>query len=68
MTTTNTPNPRTIELHQLMDTHRLKAREVGELLGRSASTVRIWRVDGGARAIPAQALELLRLKLQARVQ
>lgn len=48
-----------------MRAHRLTAAQVGELVGRRKTTVRIWRV-GRERRIPANTLELLELKLAAR--
>lgn len=57
---------RTQALLELMDLHRLKAGDVGLLLGRSPATVRIWRVADTKRPIPPHALELLRVRLSAR--
>lgn len=55
---------RTQELLKLMADHNLKATDVATILGRSPTTVRIWRVADGRRPIPADTLELLRLKLK----
>jgi len=54
---------RTKQLDQLMKDHDLTARRVGELLGRTPHTVRVWRSRTTKRPIPAHALELLRAKL-----
>lgn len=61
---------RTEELKKLMADHHKSAADVADLLGRSPMTVRIWRCVNGDRAIPRDALELLKLKLeqQARQQ
>ena len=60
----NTPSN---ELNDLMTAHRLRCKQVAELLGRSEKTVRNWRCHHGP-TIPASLLELLRLKLQVKTQ
>ncbi len=57
---------RTAELDRLMRAHQLTARQVGRLVNRQPHTVRNWR-SSRDRTIPAHTLELLRLKLDARV-
>lgn len=57
---------RTAKLHQIMDDNKLKARDVGEMLGRKPITVLIWRCKDDKRTIPQHALELLEHKLAAR--
>jgi hypothetical protein len=58
------PEQRTERLHQIMRDHKMKAVDVGALLGRDPNTVRIWRsID--PRAIPEDTLERLELKLAA---
>lgn len=52
-------------LRELMVAHNLKPADVAELLGRQVITVRIWLCKPGNRQIPADALELLKLKLAA---
>lgn len=54
---------RTKKLHQLMAKHKLTPDDVAKILGRSATTVRIWRVNGGERVIPEDALFRLETKL-----
>jgi hypothetical protein len=55
------------ELRQLMRANKLKVRDVAALLGRQPITVRIWLCEGPKtdRVIPAETLELLKLKLAA---
>lgn len=48
-----------------MKEHGLTARQVGEILGRTPHTVRVWRSVTADRIIPVHTLELLRLKLAA---
>ncbi len=55
----------TLKLRSLMQAHRLKPEEVGELVGRSRQSVKIWFCNH-ERTIPDQLLELLELKLKAR--
>lgn len=57
---------RTKQLDALMRDHDLTARDVGEMLGRTAHTIRVWRSSYEARVIPVIALELLKFKLAAR--
>lgn len=59
-------NERTKELDALMRTHGLTARQVGEMLGREAHTVRVWRSRSEDRVIPQHTLEVLRLRLAGR--
>jgi hypothetical protein len=56
---------RTARLLALMDQNKLDAATVGSMLGRTAQTVRVWRCADESRAIPADALNLLELKLTA---
>lgn len=53
------------ELDRIMAQHGLTARQVGDVVGRKPHTVRQWRANVGGRGIPAQTLELLRLKIGA---
>lgn len=55
------------ELRKIMRDHGLKTRDVAKLLGREPITVRIWLCQGEktTRVIPAETLELLKLKLAA---
>lgn len=62
-----TQTERTERLREVMRTNKLNAPAVGKLLNRSAQTVRSWRSTYDKRAIPALALELLEVKLAARV-
>lgn len=57
------PN-RTRALRALMQKHRLTAADVGRILDRSPTTVRIWACRHDARTIPATALRLLELELE----
>lgn len=52
----------TSRLIRLMDEHKLTAKEVAQMLGRSAKTVRMWRCVSEPE-IPGNLLELLELKL-----
>jgi len=54
---------RTEELNSIMVEHRLTARQVGELVGREAHTVRCWRSAWADRAIPEHTLAVLKMKL-----
>lgn len=60
-----TMNSRTKELDSLMREHGKTARQVGELLGRTPHTVRVWRSRSTDRIIPEHTLEVLRMKLAA---
>ena len=53
------------ELIQFMSEKKLSIAEVAELLGRTQSTVRFWRSNGG-RGIPADTFELLKVKAEGR--
>lgn len=64
--TENTMHERTERLRALMDAHKLTAAEVGEILGRTAQTVRVWRCNHEARTIPSDALRVLQFTLAAR--
>ncbi len=53
---------RTKELRDLMSRRELTSANVGKLLGRSATTVDIWRCQTDeSRVIPANTLKLLSL-------
>lgn len=52
------------KLISLMTEYNLKARDVAVLLKVSYITVRVWRTLG-AKQIPDNKLELLKLKLQS---
>lgn len=54
---------RTKKLRAIMKKHKLKARDVADMLGREPSTVRVWRCQHTKRVIPQDTLELLELKL-----
>jgi hypothetical protein len=53
----------TQKLIDLMQKHKLKAADVGRILGKSPQTVRGWRCDNAVRIIPANELRLLELEL-----
>lgn len=55
------------ELREIMRANKMRVRDVAELLGRQPITVRIWLCQGAKtdRVIPAETLELLKLKLAA---
>ncbi|WOH61936.1 hypothetical protein [Bradyrhizobium sp. BWC-3-1] len=55
------------ELRNIMREHKLKTRDVARLLNREPITVRIWLCQGEktTRVIPAETLELLKMKLAA---
>lgn len=59
-------NQRTARLRALMTTHKLKAADVGDILDRTAQTVRVWRSEYEARTIPADALKVLEMTLAQR--
>lgn len=50
---------RTARLNALMKAHGLSPAAVGQILGRSAQTVRVWRCKWDGRVIPDMALALL---------
>lgn len=54
---------RTRALRDLMRAHRLKAADVGRILNKSPTTVRIWASRYDARSIPENELRLLRFEL-----
>lgn len=56
---------RGVRLRQLMADHGLTVKGVAAILNRSATTIRIWRVEGTARPIPENELKLLELTLSA---
>jgi hypothetical protein len=58
---------RTETLRKLMSAHKLDCAAVGEILGRTAQTVRVWRCRYDQRTIPSDALKVLQLTLDARV-
>lgn len=47
-------NERTARLHEIMRTRRLNSPDVGEMLGRSSQTVRMWRCE--SKIIPEHTL------------
>lgn len=59
-------NERTKKLRDLMTAHKLRAEDVGTILGRKAQTVRVWACSYDAQLIPRDALELLEFKLSSR--
>lgn len=57
-------NKNTARLIALMNEHQLSCRDVGKILGRTISTVRVWRcANPSSPTIPNSQLELLELKL-----
>ncbi|USZ80578.1 hypothetical protein MQ4_50 [Serratia phage MQ-4] len=58
---------KTKKLREIMAAHNLTNKAVGEILGRSDQTVRIWSCANGGRVIPDALLELLALKVAANV-
>ena len=57
-------NKNTEKLIALMNAHQLSCRDVGKMLGRTVSTVRVWRcANPESPTIPNGQLELLELKL-----
>lgn len=58
---------RTEQLRQIMYDHNLSADDVGALINRAASTVRVWRSQGQhkRRTIPEHTLAVLITKLEA---
>ncbi len=56
---------RTQALDALMRNNGFTARQVGELVGRGAHTVRVWRCEGAGRVIPSPILALLQAKAGA---
>ncbi|WP_036041572.1 helix-turn-helix domain-containing protein [Bradyrhizobium yuanmingense] len=59
---------RTQELDILMREHDLTARQVGEMLGRTPHTVRVWRSKYEQRVIPEHTLAFLRMKIAERAR
>lgn len=56
-------NPRTERLRELMKARELTDAQVADILGLSATTVRIYRCKTEcSKTIPARALELLELR------
>lgn len=51
-----------------MREHDLTARQVGEMLGRTAHTVRVWRSKYEQRVIPEHTLAFLRMKIAERAR
>jgi transposase len=49
-----------------MRDHDMSAREVGDMLGRTPHTIRVWRSKYDERIIPDHALQLLKFKLAER--
>lgn len=58
-----TPEERTARLRQLMQEHGLKAEDVGNILGITAQTVRVYR-SKNAQTITEKNLRLLELELK----
>lgn len=56
---------RTQRLITLMKEHDVTPKEVGELLGRTPQTVRVWRSAYELRTIPEHTLDALELKLSS---
>lgn len=57
-------NKNTEKLIALMNAHQLSCLDVGKMLGRTVSTVRVWRcANPESPTIPNGQLELLELKL-----
>jgi putative component of membrane protein insertase Oxa1/YidC/SpoIIIJ protein YidD len=48
-----------------MDKHKMSCQQIGEVVGRSEMTVRIWRCSPGHRVIPDIVLEVLENRLNA---
>jgi len=63
------PEPNRDELLSLMEENGLRAEDLPELTGYSASTVAAWmmgdRTSARARQVPTRALDMLKLKLEA---
>lgn len=59
-------NTRTKQLDALMKEHGLTARQVGEMIGRTAHTVRVWRSKYEHRVIPEHTLSHLLVKIAER--
>src|SRR5262249_43811235 len=57
-------HPNTTKLIRLMTKYELLPREVGDLLGVKANTVRNWRTASATRVIDDNTLELLEFKLR----
>lgn len=64
-----TPEPNRDELLSLMEENGLRAEDLPDLTGYSASTVAAWmmgdRASARARQVPTRALDMLKLKLEA---
>lgn len=60
-----TMDERTERLRALMAAHKLDTAEVGEILGRTAQTVRVWCCRND-QTIPPDALRVLELTLATR--
>lgn len=57
-------NKNTERLIALMNAHQLSCLDVGKMLGRTVSTVRVWRcANPTSPTIPDNQLELLEYKL-----
>jgi hypothetical protein len=46
--------------------HKLTASAVGEMVGRKAHTVRVWRCASTDRSIPEHTLTVLKLRIAER--
>lgn len=64
-TRNNIMDEKTKRLHEIMKANKMKAHDVGALLGREPNTVRIWR-SKDPRSIPDDALKLLELAVAAK--
>jgi DNA-binding transcriptional regulator YiaG len=58
-----TQEQRTERLREIMRKHRMKARDVGAILGRASQTVRAWACKYKERSIPENELRLLELEV-----
>jgi hypothetical protein len=58
-------NDRTKKLRALMEAHNLDSAAVGNILGRTAQTVRVW-CCANEQTIPKDALRVLEMTLAAR--
>lgn len=62
-------NKNTSRLIALMHHHKLSCGDVGKMLGRTVSTVRVWRcANPNSPTIPDNVLELLEFKLAKQAQ
>lgn len=59
------PNENRAELKRLMREHKVKAKDVAEILGRSIQTIHNWRSSSDAEP-PINELRLLKFELEAR--